>query len=1215
MCAGVVFLGWWGAPRAYGLDPHVPATDYIAKRWDTSARLPHNSVRSLVQTQNGYLWVGTRYGLARFDGLSFITFGQKHVPAFSSDYITALAETRDGSLWIGTAAGLVRYHNGRFTGYGKADGLKMLTINALCALPDGSLWIGGREGITRWVDGAFRNDIDTGNLDLLGMRSICIDSQQDVWIAITSHALRYRDGAFTTFGRADGITSERVERVVEDQAGRILVATQDGLLRFEGGRFVPFAHDDELLSKQINATLVDRDGNLWIGSVGGLDRVQDGEVAPYLDGNGVGFGIVDTLFEDREGCVWVGTSSGLYRLTDRRARTWKIDAELSSNVVTSMAEMDDGSQWFATWGSGLVRIDEGKTTHLTKGSPLSHETVTVIYEAPDGIVWLGNRGSSLDRWDGDTVTTYVYASGVPSSRPVTALLTDDDGSLLLGIANRGLLTLRDGEIVPVPEAAALAKTTVWTLHRDQKGTLLMGTSDGFRQRRTDGTWEAVDLPGLKPPIYVRAILEEPDGAMWLATEGQGLVRWAGGKARSYGTDQGMLDDALLSVVDDRLGSLWVNSVRGIARYPRSQFAELDRGGIGTLTGMTLGPADGLMSASAPDSGNPSGYRLIDGRLLFATDQGVAVIDPRSVATNALPPPVVIESYAADDQRHEVNGRVSLPAGTSKLEIRFTALSLIAPERLHFRYQLQGSDPRWVEAGTDRSAHYTHLSPGEYTFRVVACNNDGVWSETETSVAIALAPFFYQTWWFRGAVGLAIIGAIAFLIRLRLRQLYRRESELKRMNNELDRRVRERTAELSASHEELQQREQLFRLIFEHAPLGISWMRADLGANCHFNSTYRRILDWPADTPFEESPLARSVHPDDASRYAAMTERIQSGQEDSFVLEQRFLRPDGAVVWGMLSVAVVRDAQGQIVQEIGIMEDISARKAAEAELAEGNRNMIDLSRQAGMAEVATGVLHNVGNVLNSINVSATLVGEAAQKLEVSRLVRVCELLERHHADLGAFFKNDPKAGQIPRFLGALAGHLGSAQRSMLKEIQDLHKNIGHIKDIVAMQQSYAKVSGVAEEVPVLELVEDALRMNAEALARHDVTLVREFHTQQLVEVEKHKVLQILVNLIQNAKYACDDSGRADKRLVVRIEDDGERVEIAVSDNGVGIPPENLTRIFSHGFTTRKDGHGFGLHSGALAAKELGGALRVFSDGAGQGATFVLELPVGKVAKAA
>jgi PAS domain S-box-containing protein len=288
-------------------------------------------------------------------------------------------------------------------------------------------------------------------------------------------------------------------------------------------------------------------------------------------------------------------------------------------------------------------------------------------------------------------------------------------------------------------------------------------------------------------------------------------------------------------------------------------------------------------------------------------------------------------------------------------------------------------------------------------------------------------------------------------------------------------------------------------------------------------------------------------------------------------------------------------------------DITERKRSEAEMEKMHKQLLDTSRQAGMAEVATSVLHNVGNVLNSVNVSSSLVSNLVKKSKAANLSKVVAMLNDHAADLGAYLAADPKGKQLPAYLGQLAEHLVGEQSAVLKELNLLHENIEHIKEIVFMQQSYARISGVVETVKITDLVEDALRMNLGALQRHGVEVVREYEDIPPVDLEKHKVLQILVNLVRNAKYACDEGLRPDKQITMRVTQNNNRVQIAVIDNGVGIPEENLVRIFSHGFTTRKEGHGFGLHSAVLTAMELGGSLRVQSDGPGKGATFTLELP--------
>jgi PAS domain S-box-containing protein len=364
--------------------------------------------------------------------------------------------------------------------------------------------------------------------------------------------------------------------------------------------------------------------------------------------------------------------------------------------------------------------------------------------------------------------------------------------------------------------------------------------------------------------------------------------------------------------------------------------------------------------------------------------------------------------------------------------------------------------------------------------------------------------------------------------------------------------------------------------------------------------------WLADAGFWQSHL----HPDDKARTIQVRqEQAQAG--NPYSCEYRMLAADGRVVWIRESGSVLTE-NGKALAMRGIFLDITEHKTAADELERLNRRLLETSRTAGMAEVATGVLHNVGNVLNSVSVSATLVTERLKKSNIANLNRATAMLHEQSSRLAEYLTTDPKGKLLPEYLGTVANHLAEEQDRLIAEMNSVGKNIEHIKEIVAMQQNFAKVSGAYETLSAVGLVEDALRINAGAFERHRVRVIREFDkTTPPLCVDRHKALQILINLFSNAKYAMDVHPTSEKRLVIRVgTTDTNRVKITVSDNGVGIPPENLVKIFSHGFTTKKDGHGFGLHSCANTAKEMGGSLIAHSDGQGKGASFTLELPVAK-----
>lgn len=371
-----------------------------------------------------------------------------------------------------------------------------------------------------------------------------------------------------------------------------------------------------------------------------------------------------------------------------------------------------------------------------------------------------------------------------------------------------------------------------------------------------------------------------------------------------------------------------------------------------------------------------------------------------------------------------------------------------------------------------------------------------------------------------------------------------------------------------------------------------------------NPAFTRMTGYPAAEAIGQTPRILQGPKTDKAVLRRLRQTLS--EEHEFVGEAINYRKDGREFFLEWQIAPVRNPQGQLTHFLALQRDITDRKNLEQERQEAHRQLLAISRQAGMAEVATGVLHNVGNVLNSVNVSATLVAEQVRSTKAVNVAKLATLLNEHRETVGEFMTKDPRGMMIPHYLTTLGESLATEHRGTLVELDHLRKNIEHIKEIVTMQQNYAKSSGFTEIVSLPDLIEDSLRINADSLARHHVELHRDYQARHTITTDRHKVIQILINLLRNSNYACNESGRTDKRIVVRTTANEHSVQIAVIDNGIGISPENFSRIFEHGFTTRQQGHGFGLHSAALAAKQLGGTLTSSSEGLGKGATFVLEL---------
>jgi PAS domain S-box-containing protein len=412
-------------------------------------------------------------------------------------------------------------------------------------------------------------------------------------------------------------------------------------------------------------------------------------------------------------------------------------------------------------------------------------------------------------------------------------------------------------------------------------------------------------------------------------------------------------------------------------------------------------------------------------------------------------------------------------------------------------------------------------------------------------------------------------------------------------------------DLVAARDNLRKAETLYHDTFQQAPIGIAHADRN-GRYLRCNPAFCAMLGFDPSELASKS-IGNVTYSEDLACTSKELKRLWNGEIDFIDHEKRYVRKDGTSLWVRTTTSLVREDNGAPEYSMEFLRDISIRKDTAQELERVNKQLVAASRQAGMAEVATNVLHNVGNILNSVNISASLVSERVKQSKALGVSRIAALLQQQGPRVAEFIANDERGKRIPDYLATLGEQLMNDRQMALQELASLRDNLEHIKDTVSMQQSYAKLCGVTETVEVADLVEDSLRLNAGAFARHGVTLRREFGEVPPITVDKHKVLQILVNLVRNAKYACDESGRTDKLLTLRIERAANGVRISVIDNGVGIPAENMGRLFTHGFTTRQSGHGFGLHSGALAAQDLGGSLHAMSDGPGRGAAFILELP--------
>ena len=793
------WAAWWGSrplsascPCAHALDPERSITQYARGVWRAPLSLPHDSVTAIVQSRDGYLWLGTIEGLARFDGVRSVVFDKSNTPAFADNWVKALVEDRTGRIWIGTLSGGLVCRDGlRFTHYGPGQGIAQEGVLALLQDRAGRIWAGtAGGGVLRLEGERFIREPGTEATSASSVRALLEGRDGSVWIGADNGLYRFREGALTRLTRAEGLTDNAVISLAEDDEGLWIGTEHGGLDRLVAGRLTSITTREGLAHERVWSLAVDRDQALWIGTDGGgLQRLSAGRLATLSTANGLTNDFVWAIREDREGSLWVGTNGGgLSRLRIGRVTALTTHEGLPGDFVRSIHRTRDGSLWVGTEDAGLARIRDGRAQTFTTRDGLSGKQLRALAESKDGSLWIGGD-TGVDRWRDGRITGNAIA-GLPPDR-ITALAEDGSGTLWIGTGSSGVAAAKGGKRLSLSMAEGLPGSNVNFLLAARDGSVWVGTASGLARLKSGQVTRFSRDDGL-PGNYVTSLFEDPDGGVWVATR-SGLARIRDGQVRSLRS--GLLyDDAIMSAVLGDDGGIWMGGNRGLSRVGRREVEEVMAGRRATLAPLVLGLEDGMPHQEVNGSGSAR-WKDVDGRLWFATRGGVASVDPSRLSRNVSPAPVLIEEVVADGQVLEGKGGWRLPAGTRRVGFQFTALALAAPSRLRFARRLDGFDSDWVETGPRRSVDYTNLPHGQYRFRVKAANEDGLWNESGAEVTLEIEPRFYERLWVRALVALAFVvaGPSFYLVRVRT---------LRRQKQALERVVAARTAELEAANTEL-----------------------------------------------------------------------------------------------------------------------------------------------------------------------------------------------------------------------------------------------------------------------------------------------------------------------------------------------------------------------------------------------------------------------------
>ena len=798
-----------GTPPVLALNPSMEASQYGHTAWTARDGFSLGAIFAIAQTPDGYLWLGAEFGLFRFDGIRSTPWqppAGQHLPG--APY--SLLVTRDGTLWIGTFAGLVSWSGGKLTQYPE---IGKQFVTSLLEDREGTVWAGILGSATDTPTGrlcAIRSGhaqcyLEGGAFGTF-VWSLGEDSSGTLWAGAESGLWRWKPGS----PRRYPTPGMRIDDLSRTDDGQVLIAIRAaGLKQIVGDKIKSYAirgaiSPNGLLSDRevdSNKLLRDRDGGLWIGTHDrGLIHVHHGRTDVFTTADGLSGEIICSLFEDREGNVWVGTSRGLDRFRELPVTTLTLKQGLSSDFSRSVMAATDGSIWLATH-DGLMRWSNGQITMFRKADGLPDNVALSLFQDDRGRIWVStDRGLAYFK-DG----RFAAADAIPS-KEVYSITGDQAGNLWLS-GNRGLSHLLDGHLVEdFPWSALGHHQQASVVVAEQGGVWFAFWIDGgvsyFKDGQVRASYTAADGLSKGPVADLRL---DREGALWAATQEGGLSRIKDGRIATLTTKNGLPCDRIHWSIEDDDRSLWLYTACGLVRITRSGLDAWIADPKRRIQTTLWDAPDGVMlRANSPAYFRPSVAKSADGKLWFLGGEGVQVVDPHHLAFNKIPPPVHIEQVVADHKIYWQNlpaaavPGVRLPPLTRDLQIDYTALSLVAPEKVHFKYKLDGQDSEWREVVNERQVQYSNLGPGNYRFSVKASNNSGVWNEEGTFLDFSVAPAYWQTDWFRAVCAISVLVLLWAAYQWRLRQVHHQFETI------LDARVDERTRIARELHDTLLQ---------------------------------------------------------------------------------------------------------------------------------------------------------------------------------------------------------------------------------------------------------------------------------------------------------------------------------------------------------------------------------------------------------------------------
>jgi PAS domain S-box-containing protein len=1128
----------------------------VVGAWREPQGLPQSSVFAIHQTQDGYIWVGTKAGLARFDGVRFTTYDDRDPSQLLENEVRALNEAADGSLWITTyGGGVSRLKNGRFRVYTKADGLISDLVRSTCSDNAGSVWIGTNAGLSRFVNDGFVSYTKRDGLPSYSAHVVFCDDDGGVWTATGSELAVFRKGQFSRRPLPQAPAGMEIRSLTRTGDGALWVATSNGLYRLDQQGTHRLTTANGLSSNAIRSMAEDQAGRLWLATDGGLDvyTLADGTV------RNVSSLVATAVAADVEGSIWVGSlRDGLSRLLPEQFIRYTAADGLADDVVNTVVEGRSGNVWIGT-AKGLNRLHHGRVTALGRESGLPREPIGSVLEDRRGHLWVGSA-SGLHRSQAPVNCssachvrfTHLPAASVPRTL-VRVLFEATDGTIWIGSTTDGLVRFQDGVFRTFTTKDGLADDALVSMAQDHDGSLWIGTRGGLTHLVGEQFSTLTRRDGLANDS-VHALYIDADNVLWIGTR-QGMHRLKNGRLSAFTVSDGLFANFVHSFVEDGNGALWMTCSKGVFSVSKKQLNDFADGHATSVTSAIYGVEHGLVGTVTASGYQPSASRSADGRIWFAIDGGVSAVDPTLVVRNRVAPPVHIDEVLVDNEVSLARGAINAPPGTGNLVFHYAGLSFLAPEKVRFRYRLEGHDREWVDAGSRRAAYYNNIRPGSYTFRVVAANNHGVWNAVGDSVTVTLAPYFYQTYWFYAlaiaAVACVTIGAHAF----RVRHMRLREEALERL-------VAHRTAEL-------QDQKTFLRKVIDLNPSYI-FTRDREGRYTMANKSMADAHGVEVDDLIGKTELhLRRLSPKQVDAIRASDEMVFEAKTELFVTEVEAELRDGTRHWVQLTKIPLLAANGEATQLLAVATDITKQKVA----------AIEMQRAKEAAEAAT-------------RAKSSFLANMSHELRtpMNAVIGMTDLLL------------DTELSPEQRDYVATVRTGGDSLLAVINDILDFSK--------------IESGTLTLEQAPfdIVECLESALDLVSARAAEKRLELACRVDpsTPGQIAGDIGRVRQVLVNLLTNAvKF----TQRGEVVVVVSsapAADGRAELHIAIRDTGPGIPHDKLGLLFQSfsqidaSATRQHGGTGLGLAISKRLAEMMDGRVWVESQ-EGVGSTFHFSFP--------